>query len=220
MASRRNPIGGDAHAHLNGCPDCRRYSDQSNALLAMLTAQPRVQAPADFGFKLRARIARAEAQPVGPFVVIQNFFGQAFSFKQAAASLAALAIMAAGTTFYFTHNGEQSIQNNAVIAMNAEKSAPVVSMPKSAVESAVISVPETRMATTAKSRVNVESLKPAALTEAPRPQANLVASVISKDDTIRVFNREKGQVNEFSARPIVYGAEGMATAKPAAYGGF
>ncbi len=221
MASRRNPIGNEAHAHLNGCPDCRRYSDQSSALLAMLSSQPRVEAPADFEFKLRARIARAQVQPASPFAFIENFFVQTFSFKQAAASLAALAIMAAGTTFYFTQNsGEQSIQNNAIIARNSEKAAPIVTVPKSSVEPASISVPETRMATTAKLRVNVESLKPAAVTEAPRPQNNLVATVVNREDTIRVFNREKGQVNEFSARPIVYGAEGMATAKPAAYGGF
>lgn len=220
MTSRRNPIGSEAQAHLNGCPDCRLYSDQSNALLALITAQPRVEAPADFEFKLRARIARTQAQPASPFGFIENFFGQTFSFRQAAASLAALAIMAAGTTFYYTHNREQSQQSGAIVAQNAVKTPQVVTVPESPAEPASISVPETKMATSAKPRVSVESLKPAVFTEAPRPQTNLVATVVSKEDTIRVFNREKGQVNEFSARPIVYGAEGMAMAKPAAYGGF
>ncbi|MGH9798860.1 MAG: hypothetical protein ACRD82_00705, partial [Blastocatellia bacterium] len=116
LASRRNPIVGEAHAHLNGCPDCRSYSDQSSALLSLLIAQPRVQAPPDFNFHLSARIARAQAQPAGPFAFLENFFGQTFSLKQAAASLAALAVMAAGTTLYFQGNQQQS--NSQIIASN------------------------------------------------------------------------------------------------------
>lgn len=117
MASRRNPLDREAHAHMSGCPECRSYSDQSSALLSLLTAQPRVEAPADFDFRLRARIARAQAEPASPFAFLENFFGQAFSMKQAAASLAALAVMAAGTTFYFTQSN-QPTPNAPVIAYN------------------------------------------------------------------------------------------------------
>jgi len=225
MASRRNPISNEANAHLSGCPDCLGYSAQASSLLALLSAQPRVEAPADFDFKLRARIARAQAQPAGPFAFLENFFGQSFSLKQAAASLAALAVMAAGTTFYFTQQGNQPVTNAPVIAHNREAVAPVKIVPDTAVNQQGISapapkMPAPRMVAETKSRVSAESLKPAALTAVARPQSNLVATAVSKEDMIRVFNREKGQVNEFSARPVVYGAEGMAMAKPAAYAGF
>jgi hypothetical protein len=45
-------------AHLSGCQDCHHYELENRALLALLGAQPVIAAPADFDFKLRARLAR------------------------------------------------------------------------------------------------------------------------------------------------------------------
>lgn len=222
-ASRRNPISQPASAHIAGCLDCRRYSDQSDALLALLSAQPRVAAPADFDFRLRARIARAESQPAGPFAFLENFFGQSFSIKQAAASLAALAMMVAGTTFYFT-NGSRPVSDNTMVAQVAQPApqAPVKAMvtPVEKTES-VVEMPQPTAIRAASTRLTPVKMRPAVLTESPATQAAVARNVAHREDTIRVFNRERGQIMEASNRTTLYGAEGLiARAKPAVDAGF
>ncbi|MBO0723049.1 MAG: hypothetical protein J2P41_19650, partial [Blastocatellia bacterium] len=50
----------DVRAHVDSCNDCRLYSDESAALLALLAAHQLIEAPADFDFRLRLRLAHAE----------------------------------------------------------------------------------------------------------------------------------------------------------------
>lgn len=206
-ASRRNPISSEAHAHLSGCPDCRGYSDQTSALLGLLAAQPRVQTPSDFDFRLRARIARAQAQPAGPFAFLENFFGQTFSLKQAAASLAALAVMAVGTTLYFNQSSQQT-SNSPIIADNiAPVVRPVAQTELPISPSISISVPATKVAV--RSQVHNAAVKPVVLAQA------------STSNKIRVYNSEKGHVSEFSKGGVYYGAESSAQmARPASFGSF
>src|SRR5262245_40199645 len=59
--SRRAQYGVSVTSHLNGCPDCRRHADETASLLSLLSAQPRVQSPADFDSGLTRRIAAAQA---------------------------------------------------------------------------------------------------------------------------------------------------------------
>ena len=192
-ASRRNPMSNEAHGHLANCPDCHRYSDQSNALLALLTAQPRVEAPADFDFRLRARIAQAQAKPASPFAFLENFFTQTFSLKHAAASLAALAVMAAGTTMYFTQSN-QPVQNPTIAynrpAMNQKIETPQLPVEASAqVYSAPVKstpIVRTAMAT------NV-SAKP--------------ITVATNVDSPRLHNRQRGVLIAANNSSVVYGAE-------------
>jgi len=223
--SRRNPIGQSASGHLADCSDCRRYSDQSSALLALVSSQPRVEAPADFDFRLRARIARAESQPSGgPVAVLANFFGLSFQVKQAAVSLAALAIMVAGATFYFTSGNQSAINNNSMIAGIQN---PVPQIPKKSVEApadnmvaAISASPKAAMTTTSSPHINVAKLRVAMFSAASPVEANIANNLVRKEDTVRVFNRERGQVMEASSRPV-YGVEGSAAmAKPAVYAGF
>jgi hypothetical protein len=47
--------------HLSGCAECRTYDAESAALLALLQAPPRVQAPDDFTARLQARMAQVRA---------------------------------------------------------------------------------------------------------------------------------------------------------------
>jgi hypothetical protein len=61
---RREAVNGTIDAHVRHCHDCRRYSDETAVLLTLLGAQPRFEAPADFDFKLRARLARADETAV------------------------------------------------------------------------------------------------------------------------------------------------------------
>lgn len=223
-ASRRNPIAQSASAHIAGCPDCRRYTDQSNALLALLSAQPRVEAPADFDFRLRARIARAESQPSGgPVAVLTNFFGLSFSIKQAAASLAALAVMAAVTTFYFT-NGNQPITNNSSLIAQVEKSAAPNSVVAPAEKVAVLSNDSLQPASikvASNAYASGARMRTAMITESPVREANIARNVSGREDAIRVFNRERGQIMEASNRTTVYGVErSFASAKPQVDAGF
>lgn len=224
-ASRRNPISQPASAHIAGCMDCRRYSDQSNALLMLLSAQPRVEAPADFDFRLRARIARAESQPAGPFAILGNFFGQSFSIRQSAASLAALAILVAGATFYFTNSG-QPVGSGSMVA-NVVPSAPqaatdVALAPTAKTDTVAVDVPKSAaIKVAANARSTPMKIRPAMLTEAPAPQMAIARNTIRREDTIRVFNRERGQIMEASNRTMLYGAEGsVAMARPAVFAGF
>lgn len=212
-ASRRNPINGEAHAHLSGCPDCRSYSDQSNALLALLTAQPRVQAPADFNFRLSARIARAEAQPASPFAFLENLFGQTFSIKQAATSLAALAVMAAGTTLYFQSN--QQASNSPMIASN---NAPVVQTVAKTELPVTQSNPTPAANVAARSQSRAAAVRPAVMTQDSNPA---VLAQASTDNRVSVYNSEKGHFSKISKTGYVYGAESsVQLAQSASFGSF
>ncbi len=209
-ASSRNPVNSEVKVHLSGCPDCRSYSDQTNALLSLLSAQPRVEAPADFNFQLRARIARAQAKPASSFGFLENLFGQTFSIRQAAASLAALAVMAAGTTLYFNQSAPQT-SGSPMIASNI---APVVK-PAAEVELPVsprTAVPETSapiIKVAAKSQPRILTMKPTALAQA------------SNNEVFRVYNREKGHVSEISKSGYVIGAENsVSMARPVSFGSF
>lgn len=214
-ATRRAQVGQSASTHIAGCSDCRQYSDQSNALLALLGSQPRVEAPADFAFRLRARIARTEHQPAGPFAFLENLFGQSFSIRQAAASLAALAVMAAATTFYFTGSTQPTVSNNAMVAQVENPGLTVAPKMMAPVEESatgrVVNTTKSVVKAASSSRVNAVKLTPAML---PR-EANIAAS--GRENMARVYNRERGQVLEMPIRTII-GAEGsIAMANPAVY---
>lgn len=51
----------EARAHLSSCPRCRRFQDERFKLRSLLGALPEVVAPADFDFRLRARIAATKS---------------------------------------------------------------------------------------------------------------------------------------------------------------
>ena len=214
-ATRRNQVSQSASTHIAGCLDCRRYSDQSQSLLALLGSQPRVEAPADFAFHLRARIARTEHQPASPLAFLGNFFGQSFSIKQAAGSLAALAVMAAVTTFYFTGGSTQpTASNNAMIAqvenpgkLVTETLAPVKETAPELIRNT--SKPVVRMASN--SRVSAVKLMPAMVSH----ETNIASS--SRENMERVYNRQRGQVMEMPNRTVIGAESSIAMVRPAVY---
>jgi len=61
-ASRHTLYSDTVTTHLSGCRDCRRHADGTASLLTLLSAQPRVEAPADFDIKVSMGIARAQAK--------------------------------------------------------------------------------------------------------------------------------------------------------------
>ena len=67
---------------------------------ALVKELPRVAAPADFDFKLRARIAQAKAeQQKSSAGWLAGLFGRTFSWVQASAAMAAVAIVVSVVTF-------------------------------------------------------------------------------------------------------------------------
>jgi hypothetical protein len=59
-AARGASLGGRAAAHLAACDSCRALRVEGERLRALVADLARVEAPADFEFRLRARMARAE----------------------------------------------------------------------------------------------------------------------------------------------------------------
>ena len=104
-ASRHNSHSGYVASHLSACPDCHRYSDEAASLLKLLSAQPRVEAPPDFEFNLRARLQRAQAAPA---IDSQGFLRKirpwTFSWGQTVAAAAALTLVVTVSTLYINRD--------------------------------------------------------------------------------------------------------------------
>lgn len=100
--------------------ESHEYAD----ITSLLKELPRVSAPSDFDFKLRARIAQAKSEQqkasAGWFA---ELFGRSFSWLQASAAMAAVAIVVSAVTFGVLRGDDGVITpNNSVnVAVNAEK---------------------------------------------------------------------------------------------------
>jgi len=84
--------------HIDSCTDCSRYSGELDSLLSLLKAQPGVEVPSDFDFKLRARIARAESEQreatSSPIEWLSRLWAGSLSKVQTSAAMAAMAAVA------------------------------------------------------------------------------------------------------------------------------
>jgi hypothetical protein len=101
-ASRHNIRSGPVKSHMDACPDCRRYSDETASLTRLLWTQPRVEAPPDFEFRLRARMLRAQAAPaITPRGFLWKILPGTFSRGQTVAAVAALTLAVTVSVFYF-----------------------------------------------------------------------------------------------------------------------
>ncbi len=73
--------------------------EQKADVTALLQELPRVAAPSDFDFKLRARIAQAKSEKVSLLGWFSEVFGRTFSWAQAGAAMAAVALFVGAMTF-------------------------------------------------------------------------------------------------------------------------
>ncbi len=193
-ASRRSSFGDAVSSHLSGCPDCRRQADEMSSLLSLLSAQPRVQAPADFDFRLRARIARAKAEQTNPAGLFENLWARTFSWGQAATAMATLALVVAFSTFYFKQDNAAPVNTNDVTIANT-----AISAPQSKAESVSEAKPQQSAVETINPAPvrftgrNVKVAPTAIKSEAP---ANLApqTDIASIDDTRRFYHRESRQL--------------------------
>jgi hypothetical protein len=58
-----------ASQHLHSCPACRSFRDERRGLRSLMSSLETVAAPADFDFRLRARLAREKDRPNGVFAI-------------------------------------------------------------------------------------------------------------------------------------------------------
>jgi hypothetical protein len=56
-----------ASQHLHSCPACRTFHDERRGLRSLISSLETVAAPADFDFRLRARLAKEKDRPKGVF---------------------------------------------------------------------------------------------------------------------------------------------------------
>lgn len=104
-------------AHLGECLGCRQHADELRTLSALVGSLPRVTAPTDFDFKLRARIARAKAEQREQVGWFAQIFNQSFSWAQAGTVMAAVALVVGLTTYQFMpHSTPQAAESTQVAA--------------------------------------------------------------------------------------------------------
>lgn len=192
-ASRRSSFGDAVSSHLSGCPGCRRHADEMSSLLSLLSAQPRVQAPADFDFRLRARIARAKAEQISPGL-LDKLWARTFSWGQTATAMATLALVVVFSTFYFKQENAAPVRTDDVAVAN-----PTTSAPQAKVESVSEAKPQQPAVETSNPtpvRFTGRSVKvaPAAIkSEAPANPAPQT-DIASVDNTPRFYHRESRQL--------------------------
>ncbi len=207
-ASRHNLHGGNVTSHLNGCPDCHRYSDETTSLLGLLGAQPRVEAPPDFEFRIRARMARAQAAPANAHQgFLRKIRPETFSWGQMVAAAAALALIVTVSTFNINRPNGTPEPGSPVIAIRAVNPQPDVTGPASETKPpADESVGATPVRSTSRSiRVRPESFR-------SEVSPNDIAGI---DGSTRLYNPETKRLLKDRSR--FYGAETASTsqARPA-----
>ena len=177
----------------------------------LLKAQPRVEAPADYEFKLRARIARAEAEQVRSTGLLgkvwEGFLAQTFSWGQAASAMAAVAVLITVSTYYIRQDGGApgtTIKNDVAVATIGQKASeqplPIVeSNPAAKVESVA---PVRSAPAHFSNRVN----RTVAFKATAPAEAAPLKDIASADNMPRFYSRETRQVvqdrNAFGAELV------------------
>ena len=108
-ASGNRSVGARVRAHLAGCPDCAGAFGEHSRLSELIAGLEPVTAPADFDFRLRARLATARsAKPA---------FGWSWQTLRAPAlGLASAVVLAAGGFTLFNSGAFQLNSNSGSIA--------------------------------------------------------------------------------------------------------
>lgn len=209
-ASRQNLHSGYVTSHLNGCPDCHRYSDEATSLLGLLSVQPRVEAPPDFEFRLRARMARAQAETASdPRSFLRKLRPQTISWGQMVAAAAVLALIVTVSTFRIDRRNGTPEPSNPVDDMIAVNPQPGGTEPASEIKpSAVKSVGATQIEVTSRS-VNV---RPSSSRSAVQPSAGPPNDIASIEGSTRSYNPETKRWLKDRSR--FYGAETASISPP------
>jgi hypothetical protein len=208
-ASRHNLYGGNITSHLIDCPDCHRYSDETTSLLGLLGAQPRVEAPPDFDFRLRARMVRAQAATTSdPQSFLRKFRPKTFSMGQMVATAAALALVVTVSTFYFDRDNRAPGSGSDVGATIAVVPQPGGTEPAQKLKSPAVESPRATPInfTSRSARVRTASFESALSARAVPP--NDIAGI---DGSTRYNPKTKRLIK---SRSRFYGAETASISSP------
>jgi hypothetical protein len=104
-------LGAQALRHVASCGPCLAFQNERARLRELLTSLEPVTAPADFDFRLRARIA-AQTEKVGP----RSFFS-GFALSTPAMAVAALVIVALGGSIVWIE--QRGTKQAPTVAMNS-----------------------------------------------------------------------------------------------------
>jgi hypothetical protein len=215
-ASRFKMYGGAVKSHLNACPDCHRYSDETASLLGLLGAQPRVEAPTDFEFRLRASMARARAAAEGDRQgFLRQILPETFSRGQMVAAAASLAMLVTVSTLYITRDNRAPGQIKTDAAISAVAPPAIGPGPARGKVLTADSVGATPIKFTSRS-VKVE---PSSFQDEVQPEGQSDEIAVSPnniagiDDSTRLYSPETKRLLKDRSR--FYGAETVGLAKPA-----
>lgn len=182
---RSASVGAEAQIHLAQCEDCTGYL----RLLSLIQSHPRVEAPADFDFRLKAKIARARDEHHGALDQLVAFWKHGFSPAKALSTLALVAATFAAGTLYLTRVGHDGSTQGVAMTSIPREATPVVS-PTIEGKQNISSIPLIAKVNTGSSSINtspVGRLKPSStLASAVRPSSEqpVLPVFYSKSDQI------------------------------------
>jgi hypothetical protein len=121
LESGRLP-GAKTQAHLQDCGSCRSFYDDRRKLRQLIAGLETVEAPGDFDFRLRARLANLRAERVSAF--------SSFGFGLPSIALAVLAIFV-GVGIYIRATTDSVIEQPFAQSEASKTAAPVAAQPAS-----------------------------------------------------------------------------------------
>lgn len=206
-------------AHLDGCAECDRHFREIHSLLALLREQPRVSAPSDFEFRVRAGIARAKAEQSAPAGLTSGFrklrddlLSGSLSWFQATAATAAVAAIVTvaaynyGQTDQTGSSSEPAADLVGAVAVAGDATAVVSTSGSMLATSRPSSATVTRLSGPV-SRLSKQTAVAPTLAVSTIEPASSDSVVSAANSSMKVFNSEQGRMISTSAQMTLIGAE-------------
>ena len=217
-------------SHIDSCTDCSGYSGELDSLLSLLKAQPRVEVPSDFDFRLRARIARAESEQreatSSPIEWLSRLWAGSLSKVQTSAAMAAMAAVALviSVSTYQINQRSYSPVNSASggqqVGTFQDGSAQIASATPGTqvVESAISTISNGSTVSSEAAKLNAsravesrQSVRAGLVNIAAAGETDAVASQTDGNaNSWRVFNHEQGRMVSTTSQLTLIGAESSA----------
>lgn len=195
------PLAVMEHIDIEGCDSCGREAREMASLLALLQAQPKIEVPSDFEFRLKARIARAESmqrEESGVAALLGRLWSGSFSWAQATAAMAALALIVSVSS-YRMYNTDETVAPGGQIATaaGAETAA-----------GAVVATADAPMALAAAPRTTGRVVRQSQAAALAAPATAVESEADSTAPSWKVFNHQRSQIVTAPQQMTLIGAEG------------
>jgi len=115
----RQALSEPAQLHLNDCPDCEKTSDEQTRVWQMIDGLRQVDAPKDFDFRVKARIAQSKSADYQP-----RFFPVLRYVLPLSLVILVLGLYAFNTSFFFGDNTAPQIAGTAPQTPSVRNNAP------------------------------------------------------------------------------------------------